>query len=71
MAILGLQPVVVFHVVTTLCESDGTLDAVVRLKYVFVPPIVPHLVFEANVPWRCARFNLNLDMWMWPNFMTF
>jgi hypothetical protein len=71
MVILGIQLVDVFCLVTTLCESGGTLDVVVRSKVAFVHPIVPHLVFEANVPQRCLRFKLNLSMWMWPNFMTF
>jgi hypothetical protein len=48
LAILGIQPIVVFHLVATLCVNCGTLDVMVRSKDTFVPLIVPHLVFEDN-----------------------
>jgi hypothetical protein len=37
-----------FCLTTTLCESGGTLDVVIRLEDYFVPPIVPHSISEAN-----------------------
>jgi hypothetical protein len=47
-AILNIQPIVMFHLATTLCECGGTPNVVVKLEDTFVPPIVPHLVSKAN-----------------------
>jgi hypothetical protein len=59
----------------TLCESGGTLDLVVRLEDAFVPPIVPHLVYEVNCTtevskvrpksWHAPMAKLH-DLPMWP-----
>jgi hypothetical protein len=70
LAISSIQPVAVFHLVATLCENGGTPKVMVRSKDTFVPPTVPHLIFEAN-HMEHPRFNLNLNMWLWPNFTTF
>jgi hypothetical protein len=50
LAILSIQPTVVFCLVVTLCENSGTLDLMVRSKDTFVPLVVPHPVYEANHP---------------------
>ncbi len=47
MAISSIQPMVVFCLLATLCENDGTLDVMVRLEHTFVPFIVPHPVSKA------------------------
>ncbi len=71
MAILDIQPIVMFRLATTLCECGRTPNVVVKSEDTFVPPIVPHLVSKANHITKCPRFNLNLGMWLYPNFMTF
>jgi hypothetical protein len=48
MAISGIQPIVEFHLVATLCDNGGTLNVMVRSEDTFVFLVVPHLVFEAN-----------------------
>jgi hypothetical protein len=48
MAISGIQPMVLFHLVATLCENGGTPDVVVRSEDAFRPPIISHPIFEAN-----------------------
>jgi hypothetical protein len=59
-----------FHLAATLCENGGTLDVVVKSKDIFVLRIVPNPNSKAKCT-RCQRFNLNFDMQLWPNFMTF
>jgi hypothetical protein len=61
LAISSIQPIVVFHLVATLCENGGTPKVMVRSKDTFVPPTVSHLIFEANHV-EHPRFNLNLNM---------
>ncbi len=75
MAISNIQPMTVFCLVTTVCESGGTLDVVVKLKDVFIPPIVPHLISKANhtmkvskvqpKSWHAVVAKLH-DLLMWP-----
>jgi hypothetical protein len=48
LAISGIQLVLVFHLVATLCENGGTPKMMVRSKDTFVPLVVPHPIFEAN-----------------------
>ncbi len=48
MAIWGIQPTTMFCLATTLCESGGTPNVVVRLEDSFVPPIVPHPISKTN-----------------------
>jgi hypothetical protein len=48
LAISGIQPTIVFRLVATLCENGGTPKVMVRLEDIFVPSIIPHLVFETN-----------------------
>jgi len=48
MAISSIEPMVVFPLVATLSESGGTPNVVVRSEDTFVPPIVPHIVYETN-----------------------
>jgi hypothetical protein len=55
MAISGIEPMVVFRIATTLYESGGTPDVVVRSKDIFVPPIVPHIVYEANCTTKVSK----------------
>jgi hypothetical protein len=47
-----------FCLMTTLCESGGTPDVVVRLEDSFVPPIVPHLISEANRNMEVSKVQL-------------
>jgi hypothetical protein len=48
MAILGIQPSIMFRLADTLCESGATPNVVVRLKDFFVPLIIPHPISKAN-----------------------
>jgi len=48
LVISGIQPTIVFCLATTLCKNGGTPKLMVRLEDIFVPLVVPHLVFEAN-----------------------
>jgi hypothetical protein len=43
-----IQPTILFRLATTLCKNGGTPKVMVRLEDTFVPPVVPHLVFEAH-----------------------
>ncbi len=58
--ILGIQPIVVFHLVVTLCENGGTSNVMFRPKNTFVLSIVPHLVFEVN---RTKVSKVQLESW--------
>jgi hypothetical protein len=40
LAIISIQLVTMFYLTTTLCESGGTLDVVVRFEDIFVATIV-------------------------------
>jgi hypothetical protein len=48
LAISGIQKIVVFRLVATLCENGGTSNVMVRSEDIFVPSGAPHLVFETN-----------------------
>jgi hypothetical protein len=48
LAILSNQPTTLFCMTATLCENDGTLEMMVRLKETFMLLAIPCLVFEAN-----------------------
>ncbi len=37
-----------FRLVATLWESGGTSNVMVKLKDTFVPPTIPHPIFEAS-----------------------
>lgn len=41
LTIQGIQPMVMFHLVATICESGETPNVVVRSKDIYVPTIVP------------------------------
>jgi hypothetical protein len=55
MAISCIEPMVVFPLVATLSESGGTPNVVVRSEDTFVPPIVPHIVYEANYTTKVSK----------------
>jgi hypothetical protein len=42
----------------TLCEIGGTLYLVVRLEDAFVPPIVPHLVYDVDCTTEVSKVQL-------------
>jgi hypothetical protein len=48
LAISSVQLIAVFCLAATLCENGGTPNVMVRLEDTFIPPIVPHPIFEAN-----------------------
>jgi hypothetical protein len=48
LAISGIQPAIVFHLVATLCENGGTSNVMVRSEDTFVPSVIPHPIFEVN-----------------------
>ncbi len=60
LAISGIQPIVVFHLVATLCENGGTSNVMFRSKNTFVLYVVPHLVFEVN---RMKVSKVQLGSW--------
>jgi len=45
LAIPGIQLIILFRLVVTLCENGGTTNAMVRLEDIFFLPIITHLVF--------------------------
>jgi hypothetical protein len=47
LAISNIQPIVVFRLVATLWENGGTSNVMVKLKDTFVPPVLPHPIFDA------------------------
>jgi hypothetical protein len=61
MAISSIQPTIVFCLANTLCESGATPNVVVRLKNIFVPPIIPHPIFKANCTMEV--FKVQLESW--------
>jgi len=74
LAILGIQPIVELHLVTTLCENGGTLKVMVKSEDIFLPHVVPHLIFETNhmkatkvqpKSWHVAMAKLH-DLPAWP-----
>jgi hypothetical protein len=60
LAISGIQPIVVFCLVATLCENGGTPKVMVRLEDTFVPSTIPHPIFETN---RIEMPKVQLDSW--------
>jgi hypothetical protein len=44
LAILGIQPTIMFCLAATLCVNGGTLEVMVRLEDTFVPHAIPHPV---------------------------
>jgi hypothetical protein len=48
----------VFCLIATLCENRGTPYVVIRLEDYFVPPIVPHSIFEANCNMEVSKVQL-------------
>jgi len=48
LAISGIQPIIMFCLVVTLCENGGTPKVMVRSKDIFVLHVIPYLVYEAN-----------------------
>ncbi len=48
LAISGIQPIIMFCLVVTLCENGGTPKVMVRSKDIFVPHVIPYLIYEAN-----------------------
>ncbi len=60
LAILGIQPIAVFHLATTLCENGGTLEMMVKSEDTFVPLIVPHPISQTN---RIEVSKVQLEFW--------
>jgi len=48
LAILGIQPTIMFCLETTSCENGGTLEVMVRFEDTFVAHVIPHPVSQAN-----------------------
>ncbi len=48
LTISSIQATTMFRLAATLCENGGTSKVMVSLEDTFVPPTIPHPVYEAN-----------------------